>query len=90
VRREPFDRSDIRREIPHSEAPDVAPDLMSIDHRAVPRPIVTHRAFHAKFAGVWVDDHKNELALRHQSSPETEANDKVRQLNTTLGYRVAP
>jgi hypothetical protein len=38
---------------------------MSIDHRAVLRPIVSHWTFRAKFACVWVDDDKDELALRH-------------------------
>jgi hypothetical protein len=35
----PFGSSDIRRKISHVEASDVAADLLSIHHRAVPRPI---------------------------------------------------
>jgi hypothetical protein len=64
--------SDIRRNIPHTEASDVAADPLSIDHRTVPKPVVAHRTFHRKFAGVPVHDHKNELALRHRSTPEIE------------------
>jgi hypothetical protein len=68
----PFGCSDIRRDISHTEASDIAADLLSIDHRTVPKPVVAHRAFHGKFVGVPVHDHKNELALRHRSTPETE------------------
>jgi hypothetical protein len=68
----PFGCSDIRRNISDAEASDVAADPLSIDHRAVPKPVVAHRTFHGKFTGVPVHDHKNELALRHRSTPETE------------------
>jgi hypothetical protein len=65
MRRHPFARSDIRRKVSHTEASDVAADLLSIDYRAVPQPIVAHWTFNRKFLGVSVyyDEHK--LALRH-------------------------
>jgi len=72
VRRVPFGCSDIRRNISHTEASYVAADPLSIDHRTVPKPVVAHRTFHGKFAGVPVYDHENELALFHRSTPETE------------------
>jgi hypothetical protein len=68
----PFGCSDIRPNISHTEASDVAADPLSIDHRAIPKPVVAHRTLHGKFAGVPVYDHKNELALLHQSAPQTE------------------
>jgi len=70
VRRVPFGCGDIRREVPHPEASDVAADLLSIDHRGVPRPIVAYRAFHGKFVGVSVYYDKNKLALCHRGAPE--------------------
>jgi hypothetical protein len=72
VRRVPFRCSDIRRNISHTEASYVAADPLSIDHRTVPKPVVAHRTFHGKFAGVPVYDPENELALLHRSTPETE------------------
>src|SRR3954464_3002215 len=72
VRRVPFGCSDIQRNISHTEASYVAADPLSIDHRTVPKPVVAHRTFHGKFAGVPVYDHENELALLHRSTPETE------------------
>ncbi len=69
MRGAPFGRGNIGREFPHTEAPNVAADLLSIDHCAVPQPIVAHRAFHGKFVGVLVHHHENELALRHPSNP---------------------
>jgi hypothetical protein len=68
----PFGCSDIRRNISHTEASYVAADPLSIDHRTVPKPVVAHRTFHGKFAGVPVYDHENELALLHRSTPEIE------------------
>jgi hypothetical protein len=67
----PFGRSDIWRNISHTEASDIAAHLLSIDHRTVPKPVIAHRTFHGKFAGAPVHDHKNEPALRHRSTPET-------------------
>jgi hypothetical protein len=67
----PFGCSDIRPNISHTEASDIATDLLSIDHRTVPKPVIAHRTFHGKFAGAPVHDHKNEPALRHRSTPET-------------------
>jgi hypothetical protein len=67
----PFGCSDIRRNISHTEASDIAADLLSIDDRTVPKPVIAHRTFHGKFAGAPVHDHKNEPALRHRSTPET-------------------
>jgi hypothetical protein len=61
----PFGHSDIRRNISHTEASNVAADLLSIDHRSVPKPVVTHRIFHSEFADVPVHDHKNEQGLHH-------------------------
>ena len=62
MRRLPFGRSEIRRLIAQTEASNVSPDLLSIDHRIVPRPVVAHWAFYRKFAGVPVYHNKNKFA----------------------------
>jgi hypothetical protein len=62
----PFARSDIRREVPHTEAPNVAADFLSVYHGAVPRPIVGHWTFHGELVRVAVYHDKNKLALRHR------------------------
>jgi hypothetical protein len=80
----PFDCSDIRRNISHTEASDIAADLLSINDRTVPKPVIAHRTFHGKFAGVPVHDHKNEPALRHRPTPEN------KNLLPVDGTRAAP
>jgi hypothetical protein len=65
----PFGRGVVWRHVPHTEAANVAADLMGADDRLVPRAVVGHRALDAEFAGVAIDNDPYKGAAGHPDAP---------------------
>jgi hypothetical protein len=65
----PFGRGGIGRRVPHTEAANVAADLLSIDHRLVPWAVIGHRPFNGKFSRVAIDNDQNKGAARQIDVP---------------------